>query len=192
MLPPFLQVFVVQQWSAYERARRRSGSRGRGLLCCAGQPLHPAPPGDRRGDVAQDVGVATEASLLRWPILRETPFPVLGNGARCPFCQQVISEEAGARLQHFAEYVSSTAQARVREAEGEHRKAIGTVTQVTIMRPEIDLAITELLSENPALATEVRAFLDNDIGRVLEGNRREALGQGVGFLSPGVRQSPGG
>jgi hypothetical protein len=118
----------------------------------------------------------------------EASFPVLESGARCPFCQQPIGEEAEARLRHFAEYVASTAQAQVRDAEREQRAALATVTEAVIARPEIDLAITELDTENPALAKNVRDFLEG-AGRIQKGIGA-ALAQGVGVLTNGVTQSP--
>lgn len=86
-------------------------------------------------------------------------FPVVAQGARCPFCQQEIGEGAKERLRHFTEYVSSNAQARVREEEKTHADLLLEVSQLTVARPEVDLALTELAEDNPALAQGVRDFL---------------------------------
>jgi hypothetical protein len=117
----------------------------------------------------------------------DSPFPFLESGARCPFCQQEIGSEAEARLRHFAEYVASSAQAQVREAERTHGEALSTVRQAVIWRPDVELAVNELRSENPQLAQEVEDFL----GTAASTQRgiEEALSQGVGFLA-GLKQSP--
>lgn len=86
-------------------------------------------------------------------------FPVVTQGARCPFCQQEIGDGAKHRLRHFAEYVSSNAQTRVREEEKAHANLLLEVSQLTVARPEIDLALTEFAEDNPALAQDVRDFL---------------------------------
>jgi hypothetical protein len=86
-------------------------------------------------------------------------FPVVTERARCPFCQQEIGEGAGERLRHFAEFVSSNAQARVREEEKVQADLLLEVTQLTVARPEVDLALTELAEDNAVLAQVVRDFL---------------------------------
>jgi hypothetical protein len=117
-----------------------------------------------------------------------SPFPFLDTGARCPFCQQEISSEAEARLRHFAEYVTSSAQAQVRAAERKHGEALATVRQAVIRRPDLDLAVDELRSENSSLAQEVEDFLaaTTSAQRAIE----EALSSGVGFVLAGVTQNP--
>lgn len=128
---------------------------------------------------------ATEAfSAKAYP---PSPFPVLASGARCPFCQQEIGSEAEARLRHLAEYVASTAQAQVREAEQRHMAAVYKVTQAVIMRPDIELAVNELRSENMSLAQEVQDFLRN--AENIQKGIAEAVAQGVGFLA-GMADSP--
>jgi len=64
-------------------------------------------------------------------------FPVVTQGARCPFCQQEIGEGANERLRHFAEYVSSNAQARVREEEKAHADLLLEISQLTVARPRL-------------------------------------------------------
>lgn len=116
-----------------------------------------------------------------------SPFPALESGARCPFCQQEISNEAKARLQHFTEYVSSTAQAQVREAERAHKTALSTVSQAVIARPDLDLAINELRTDNSPLAQEVEDFLQATEG--IQKGIVGAVAQRVGFLGNGVTHS---
>jgi hypothetical protein len=128
---------------------------------------------------------ATEAfSAIAYP---SSPFPVLVDEARCPFCQQKIGDEAQVRLQHLAEFATSMAQARVRDAERTHGAALLSVREAVIRRPEIDLAVTELQSESPVLGREVEAFL-----QAVEGIRQgieEAQLREIGFIG-GMTQSP--
>lgn len=129
---------------------------------------------------------ATEAFSARaYP---ESPFPVLASGARCPFCQQEIGSEAEARLRHFGEYVASTAQAQVREAERMYKTALAAVRQAVIARPDLDLAVNELRSENSPLAQEVQSFLQT-AERTQKGVA-DAEAEGIGVLASGLTQSP--
>jgi len=91
----------------------------------------------------------------------DSAFPVLVKGARCPLCQQVIGPEAGARLKHFAEYISSTAQAELRKAERKYAEMLATVTRATVNRDDTALAINELAADDPDLAERVRNFLQD-------------------------------
>ena len=114
-------------------------------------------------------------------------FPVLEEGARCLFCQQEIGVEANARLQHFAEYVQSTAQTQVRQAESAYEISLSSVRRAAIRRQEIELAVEELKLENSQLALEVETFLKTAEG--IQRGIEEALALGVGFLA-GMSNSP--
>jgi hypothetical protein len=117
----------------------------------------------------------------------ETPFPVLVSGARCPFCQQEIGSEAEALLRHFAEYVTSTAQEQVRDAERTYSAALTKMQQATVLRPDVELAVNELRSDNSPLAQEVQDFLEA-VQRVQRGIN-EAQAEGLGFFG-GVTRGP--
>jgi hypothetical protein len=125
-----------------------------------------------------------EFSAVAYP---QSSFPFVESGAHCPFCQQELGSEAQARLQKFAEYVASRAQAQVREAERTHGVTLATVREAVIRRPDLDLALNEIRSENPPLAQEVESFLQTAAG--IQSGIEEALAQGVGFLA-GMKQSP--
>ena len=86
-------------------------------------------------------------------------FPALEKGARCPLCQQVIGSEAGARLRHLAEYVTSTAQAELREAERTYTERLSAIRRAVVNRDDITLALNELAGDDPDLAERVRNFL---------------------------------
>jgi len=91
-------------------------------------------------------------------------FPVLTDGARCPFCQQPIDADATDRLRHLAEYVTSTAQAEVRKAEGKYDDAFTAVVGIVVDRKDTNLALSELDAENPDLAEKVRKVLQDAAG----------------------------
>jgi hypothetical protein len=118
----------------------------------------------------------------------EMPYPVVADGARCPFCQQEIGAEAGERLRHFSEYVSSTSQANVREAENAHEAAVSMVTRAVVVREELEPALNELREENPPLAAKVRAFFE--AAERMQKGIKEAVAEGVWFLANGLVQSP--
>jgi hypothetical protein len=85
-------------------------------------------------------------------------FPALKVGDRCPFCQQTISEETATRLKHFAEYVTSKAQSTLHSAERSFTDAL-KVTNITIERSDITLAISELAADDSALAQRIADFV---------------------------------
>ncbi len=128
---------------------------------------------------------AEEFSRVAYP---DSPYPVVTDGARCPFCQQEIGAEAGERLRHFSEYVSSTAQANVREAEIAHRAAVATVTRAAVTRTELEPAIKEIEDDNPPLGTKIREFFQ--AAERIQNGIKKALAEGEGFLATGLSQSP--
>lgn len=115
-------------------------------------------------------------------------FPLLTAGARCPLCQQAISPDAAARLEHFKEYVLSTAQTEVRKAETAYARALATVTQAVVDRDDIGLAVSELAADDPDLAQRVRNFLQDAV-RVQEEVKR-AGAQGSQLPARGLGPNP--
>lgn len=115
-------------------------------------------------------------------------FPVLTAGARCPLCQQTIGHDAVARLEHFKEFVSSTAQAEVRKAETTYARALATVTRAVVDRDDIGLAVSELAGGDPDLAQRVQNFLQ-DAARIQE-EVKSAAAQGTRLSSRGLGPSP--
>lgn len=137
------------------------------------------------GDTWHQMWEAAEAfSAIAYP---GTPFPALMDEARCPFCQQDIGGKAQVRLLHLAEFAASTAQARVRDAERIHRAALMSVLEATVRRPEIDLVVAELQTDNPMLGQEVETFLQAIKG--IQQGIEEAQSKGIGFVG-GMTHSP--
>jgi energy-coupling factor transporter ATP-binding protein EcfA2 len=117
-------------------------------------------------------------------------FPALPEGARCPLCQQEIGSDAASRLEHFKEYLSSSAQAEVRSAEDTYDGALVTVTKAVVNRDDIDLALDELAADDPDLAEQVRSFLRGSIRIQQEVN--DAVAAGAQLPAKGVGPSPVG
>ncbi len=86
-------------------------------------------------------------------------FPVLTEGARCPFCQQTIEEEAANRLRHFAEYISSQSQVELQQAEAKYKDALAAITQLVTERKDIALAMDELAADDADLGKRAKDFL---------------------------------
>lgn len=113
------------------------------------------------------------------------PFPVLGVGAVCPYCQQTIAPDAVTRLRHFAEFVSSGAQADVRRAEATHAIALSTVIQVVVNRPDIDLATNELVADDAELGVGLRTCLEE--AAHIQQEAKKAAEEGAPYPGPGLQ-----
>jgi len=100
---------------------------------------------------------AAEFSAVAYPSLI---FPVLTDDARCPLCQQDIDHDTAERFRHFQEYVSSTAQAEVRKAEGSYTVKLSSITAAVITRNDVNLALIEIEADDPSLAKRTREFLE--------------------------------
>ena len=89
--------------------------------------------------------------------------PALTQGSRCPFCQQTIGAEAEARLKHFAEYVSSEAQAALKRAETKFNGALSEIRGTMVERGDITLAVSEVAADDADLAHRIRTFLGESV-----------------------------
>jgi hypothetical protein len=96
-------------------------------------------------------------------------FPVVGNGAHCVLCQQVLDHAAGHRLKQFDSFVASTTEKelrQLREAFAQRRK---TFTDLRTTTEAIDDTLTEIRIEHEALADAIEAALATNE------NRRKAV-----------------
>lgn len=84
-------------------------------------------------------------------------FPV--QDSKCPFCQQTIGPEAATRLKHFAEYVSSEAQAELRRAQTILDNALSQVQGLSVERRDITLVLREVAADDGDLAERTQKFL---------------------------------
>ena len=109
------------------------------------------------GDEWRSMWDATEAfAAVSYP---NSSFPPSEHGAKCPFCQQQIQPDTASRLQHFATFVTSTAQEEVRQAEAEYAALVKAATSIQVRRPEIDAAITEVVTDDVALEPGISQYL---------------------------------
>lgn len=122
-----------------------------------------------------------------------SPFPVLQQGARCPFCQQEIHPDARERLEHLLEYVTSTAQAEVRRTEQEYRRRLTTLLQTTVNREDVGLALAELSADDAPLAKEATDLLglasryQEEVKAAAEANREPPSGHVAVSTEPALR-----
>jgi len=86
-------------------------------------------------------------------------FPNTEKGARCPLCQQDLNPDAVTRLQHFAKYVSSSAQECVRLAESAYSEAMDKIRAIAIEPADVAFSLKELTADDPGLTTKAGDFL---------------------------------
>lgn len=109
------------------------------------------------GDEWREMWDATEAfAAVAYP---GSAFPFIEDGAKCPFCQQDIHSDVASRLQHFAEFVTSTAQEEVRQAETEYSALRKAATSVQVHRPEIDGVVAEVVVDDATLESRIAQYL---------------------------------
>ena len=112
-------------------------------------------------------GTGTDAWKLMWETASKfstvaypgEAFPVLTEGARCPFCQRTIAAEAAARIKHFSEYITSKAQASFSKAEAEFRDILFGIIKTAVERRDITLAADEIAADDPDLGQRIKDFL---------------------------------
>jgi AAA domain-containing protein len=87
-------------------------------------------------------------------------FPQTQGDAKCVLCQQQIGNDAVTRFKHFAEYVTSTAQAELVLAESRLAAATQKVLGTVVERTDIALTTQELALDDAAAASKVSKFID--------------------------------
>lgn len=83
--------------------------------------------------------------------------PVVGQP--CPFCQQEVGEDAASRVQHFAEFVASSAQAGLRATKDSFETALSAVVSVTPEQAALTPTIAEVTADNELLGSRVGQYL---------------------------------
>lgn len=84
-------------------------------------------------------------------------FPVVTEEALCPFCQQKIGADGAARLKHFAEYVSSDAQAAVTTSEKRLRDILAEISHLVVERADVTVAVVEVSADDANLGQRIAA-----------------------------------
>ena len=110
-------------------------------------------------------------------------FPAATAGAtKCPLCQQDLDANTNHRMQHFKDFVSSTAQAELQAAERDYTTAWREITRDPISVPGGQPAQTELSGEGAELGTRLTSFIEAASGArgalaaVTEGSLPPAIG----------------
>lgn len=80
------------------------------------------------------------------------------TGAVCPLCQQAISDEAAARMKHFAEYVMSNALQEVDQAVRAFSVAQEPLRTARVNDEDVTLTCAELTADDPVFGETVTTF----------------------------------
>ena len=114
--------------------------------------------------------------------------PGLTQGSRCPFCQQTIGAEAATRLKHFAEYVSSEAQAALKRAETKFTGVLSEIRGTVVERSDTTLAVSEVAADDADLAQRIKTFLGESVR--LQDAVKEGAEDPASFPATGVGTGP--
>ncbi len=121
-------------------------------------------------------------------------FPATDAGTKCPFCQQEIHPDAATRLKHFAEFVTSTAQTDLREAEDLYANALKIIVNVHVARADVATSLTELSTDDPILAGKIGQCLES-AEKIRSGVQAAASSAGTPFqastFEPGLAVAVG-
>jgi hypothetical protein len=82
-----------------------------------------------------------------------------GEGEKCSFCQQALAPEAAARLKHLSEFITSTAQEDLRQAEAEYDVIWNSGSGVQIERPDINGVIAEVSADDAAVEQRISQYI---------------------------------
>ena len=105
--------------------------------------------------MAEDVGATKEFAGSHVQTLSSLPV----KAQKCPFCQQALEASAAARLTHLSEFVTSTAQQDVRNAEADNTSLGDSASGVQIQRPDIDAVIAEMSADDATMALQISRYI---------------------------------
>ncbi|MDQ1136151.1 energy-coupling factor transporter ATP-binding protein EcfA2 [Microbacterium sp. SORGH_AS 1204] len=102
----------------------------------------------------------------------EHAFPHMGEGARCPLCQQELNDEAVDRLTRFQAFVHDETAKKASAAEALMRAAIKKLTDIQVATVATTNALAAIETEDPALVENLRTVFENaDAARARIGER---------------------
>jgi energy-coupling factor transporter ATP-binding protein EcfA2 len=116
-------------------------------------------------------GTGTDAWTALWESARhfsqeqaypDKPFPVVGDGAKCVFCQQDLGHAAAHRLNQFEDFVASTVERelrQIREAFTRQRRAFADLKTTT---EAVDETLKEIRIEHEAVSDAISAALTSN------------------------------
>jgi energy-coupling factor transporter ATP-binding protein EcfA2 len=110
----------------------------------------------------------------------EHDFPFVGEGSRCPLCQQELGADATTRLERFKSFVHDETAKKAKGAESAFKDAVNTLKSLEVVTVQTTNALIFVEAENSKLAGELRAALDTAaaaktrIGERLRGESEKA------------------
>jgi energy-coupling factor transporter ATP-binding protein EcfA2 len=114
-------------------------------------------------------GAGTEPWLALWKSARKyseevayptTPFPVVGDGARCVLCQQELTEETSGRLARFEKFVVNDIQKSADEARATLLKSMSAIRELQTTSESIKTTLADIEAEQGELVKVVREQLE--------------------------------
>ncbi len=112
-------------------------------------------------------GVGSETWKALWNAARNysegqaykgVDFPYTGDGARCPLCQQPLSDEAGKRIRSFEQYVTGAAESALKAKKAELEK----------LETEAKQAMQCMIAEKAGIAIIENAEARSDFDALME------------------------
>jgi len=87
-------------------------------------------------------------------------FPVIGDESRCVLCQQLLNDDAKARLQRFDAYMSDTTERDAVAAETAYEQTIRALEGLVVATPQRTTALAALVTQDEKLGNATQALLD--------------------------------
>lgn len=119
-------------------------------------------------------GVGMSAWRAMWDAARKystdhayptQPFPNTGSEARCVLCQQLLPDDASARLNRFEAFVRDETQRRLLQATTKWDAEVRKVSEFQVTPANVSAALDRLGKEHGKLVAECRSALDAHAGR---------------------------
>jgi energy-coupling factor transporter ATP-binding protein EcfA2 len=88
-------------------------------------------------------------------------FPFLDEGARCVLCQQELGLQASDRFRRFEDFVQDKTSAAEKAGRQEFARQRNSFEALTLVMDNDQTLLTELGSDNSALAERIRRFIDD-------------------------------
>lgn len=89
-------------------------------------------------------------------------FPFIGSEAQCVLCQQDIGDSATHRLQHFADFVTSTVENELRHIRHAFTQKRKTFTDLKTITEAVNETLKEILIEHESVANSIEAALTSN------------------------------
>jgi energy-coupling factor transporter ATP-binding protein EcfA2 len=152
------RVLAADAAAALRRAGEAATSGGEAARLASGVAFEDEP----LGPVGTDIWSVLWDAARRYSEAEVYPdrrFPVVGDGARCVFCQQPLADGSPERLLRFDEFVRQETQRTAERAAEEFAALRAALEAVLVVRPEDDTVLAELTAHNGEVGGLVREYL---------------------------------